>query len=931
MLLSPDDGNKDMLMRKSTIFLFGIFSVLTSAQETMVVGSVIDGTTLAPIPNVIITIEETLQTAHTDAEGKFNFITNVPLGEQILKVEKAGYITKRYPIIVYEGQTLDISDMMLDINVADSADMFIITLSDDELNDDTSGGADNISGLLHASQDVYQRTVAFEFSSSFFKLRGLDSENSSVLINGVEMNKLYNGRPEWSNWGGLNDVLRNQELFANLTPSNYTFGGILGSTHITIRASEYRQGGRITYSSSDRSYTNRVIASYATGLMNGGWSISTAVGRRWGAEGFQEATLYDSNSFFASVEKKINDQHSLNFSSFYAPNKRGKSSPNTQEVYDLKGTKYNEYWGYQNGEKRNSRIKEVKEPVFLLNHYWNLSAVTTLNTNIAYQFGKVGHSRLDYPGGGNPSSAYYQKLPSYALADKNGPDHAKAYQLEQAFIKDGQIDWNRIYDANITNADSGLNAAYTLYEDRNDDTQWTANTIITSDLTEHITLHGAVNYRHLKSENFAEIKDLLAATGVLNVDHFDNIQYDLQHPNRIVGEGDRFRYNYNLYAKIISGFGQVQFKFKKIDYFAALSVSNTTYQREGLYQHEIYASNSFGKGETLRFTGLGAKAGMTYKISGKHVVDVNAGYLSKAPSLRNTYANPRENHNLVKDITEEKMIATEASYIFRSAIVKTKLTGYYAKIKDANKISFYYADGLSSFEISENQTSAFVQEITQGIDKRHFGLEFGIEAQVTSAIKLKGVASLGQFTYANNPNLYLTSSSFANPSGIDFGATQLKNYKLASGPQSAGSVGFEYRDPEYWWFGATVNFFDNTYIDINPLTRTRNFYADADGLPFNDYDPEVAKQLLTQEKFNEYMIVNLVGGKSWKVNQYFIGFFASVNNLLDVAHKTGGFEQGRNANYRALKKDAALELPVFGSKYWYGRGTTYFLNAHIRF
>ena len=30
-----------------------------------------------------------------------------------------------------------------------------------------------------------------------------------------------------------------------------------------------------------------------------------------------------------------------------------KVSPNTQEVYDLKGTKYNEYWGYQDGEKRN--------------------------------------------------------------------------------------------------------------------------------------------------------------------------------------------------------------------------------------------------------------------------------------------------------------------------------------------------------------------------------------------------------------------------------------------------------------------------------------------------------------------------------------------------------------------------------------------------
>lgn len=918
-------------MQKSTIFLFGIFSVFTSAQETIVKGSVIDGTTHVPIPNVIITIEETLQTTHTDAEGEFIFSANIPLGEQILKVEKAGYITKRFPIIVNEGQTLDIRDMMLDINVADSVDMFIITLSDDELNDDTTDGADNISGLLQSSQDVYQRTVAFEFSSSFFKVRGLDSENSAVLINGIEMNKQYHGRPEWSNWGGLNDVLRNQELSSNWSPSHYTFGGALGSTHINTRASEYRKGGRLTYSSSDRSYTQRVIASYGTGLMKGGWTASAAVGRRWGDEGFQEASLYVSNSFFLSLEKKVNDNHSINFTSFYAPSRRGKSSPNTQEVYDLKGIKYNEYWGYQNGEKRNSRMKEVDEPIFMLNHYWNQSTKTTLNTNIAYQFGKVGNSRLDYPGGANPSPAYYQKLPSYALADKNGSDYAKAYQLEQAFLNDGQIDWTRIYDANMTNNNNGLHAAYALYEDRNDDTQFTLNTILSSDLNDHITLNGTINYRHLKSENFAEVKDLLGASGVLNVDSFDNIQYDLQYPNKIVGEGNRFRYNYNIYAHVISGFAQAQFKYKKVEYFAALSVANTSYQREGLYQHEIYATNSLGKGEKLSFTGVGAKAGVTYKLSGKHVLDVNAGYISKAPTLRNTYSNARENHNVVKNITKEKITSMDASYIFRSAMVKAKLTGYFSKIKDANKISFYYADGLSSFEISENQTSAFVQEILQGIDKTNFGGEFGIEAQVTSALKLKGVAALGQFTYTNNPNLYLTSSSFTNPNGIDFGKAMLKDYKLAGGPQSAFSVGFEYRDPDYWWFGATANFFDHAYIDINPLIRTRNFYSDADGLPFNDYDPELARQLLKQEKFDAYMITNLVGGKSWRINRYFVGFFASVNNLLNVAHKTGGFEQGRNANYRILNNDASNDIPVFGSKYWYGRGTTYFLNVYVSF
>ena len=929
-------------MKKSfLIFLLGIFTGFTAlAQQTIIKGSVKDAVTGQLLPNVTITIEETSMSVQTDTKGEFSFTKNVPLGEQVLNLSKPGYLTGRFPIVVNEGQTLEITDMFLNIDVSDSSGLFTITLSDDELNDDTSG-ADNISGLLSSSQDVFQRTAAFEFSSSFFRVRGLDSENGTVLMNGIEMNKMFNGRPQWSNWGGLNDVMRNQELTTGITPSAYTFGGILGSSNINVRASQYRRGGRVTYSSSNRSYTNRLMATYTSGVVEGGWAYALSVGRRWGNEGFQDGTFYDANSFFASVEKRINDKHSINVTGILAPNRRGKSSPNTQEIYDLKDIKYNEYWGYHDGEKRNSRVKRLVEPIVMLNHYWTISEKTSLNTNFGYQFGELGNSRLDYAGGANPSPAYYQKLPSYFLADNNGPDYAGAYVAEQEFINNGQIDWDRIYDANITNNLGGINAAYTLYEDRADDKQFTANTILNSELTENITLNASVNYKKLKSENFAEIIDMLgSSTGYLNVDSFDGYQYDMQNPDFVAFEGDKFRYNYNIDANVISTYANAQFKYNKVDFYLAGSYTNTQYQREGLFQHEAYENNSFGKGDKIKFNGIGAKAGFTYQLSGKQLFDINGAYLTKAPTIRNTFSNSRENHDIVgvnngvsingNEITEEKITSADASYIFRSPIVKARLTGYYTLIEDANEISFYYADGLSSVDINENNTSAFVQEVIQGVDKKHFGAELGIEAQVTPTIKLKGAASVGQYTYDNNPDLYLTSDDFSN-GFLDFGKANLKDYKIAGGPQRAYSAGFEYRDPDYWWFGATTNFFSNAYVDVSPLTRTENFYLDVDGLPFVDYDEEIARELLKQEKFNEYMVVNLIGGKSWKIDDYFVGFFASINNLLDKEYKTGGFEQGRNANYRELRDDVNNPKRVFGPKYWYGRGTTYFLNVYVRF
>ncbi|SEA14162.1 carboxypeptidase regulatory-like domain-containing protein [Bizionia paragorgiae] len=940
-------------MKKSLfIFLFGLissFSVL--AQETVVRGGVKDAVTDEAIPGVTIAIEGTELKEQTDGFGQFVFKSAVPFGEQMLKISKSGFLPKRYPIVVNEGQTLNIQDMTLEVDKGSQSDLFTITLSDDELNDDT-GGSDNISGLLSSSKDVFQRTAAFEFSSSFFRVRGLDSDNGTVLINGIEMNKFDTGRPQWSNWGGLNDVVRNQEFTSGLKPSTYNFGGVLGSTNIITRASSYREGGRITYSSSNRSYTNRLMASYASGLMEDGWAYTIMAGRRWGNEGYQDATLYDSNSFFASVEKKINEKHSINFTSIYAPNRRGKSSANTQEVYDLKGIKYNEYWGYLDGEKKNSRIKEVEEPILMLNHFWDISDKTSLNTNIGYQFGKIGNSRLDYPGGANPSPAYYQDLPSYALGDPDGPDYGAAYVAEQNFINNGQIDWDRIFDANLTNNISGNYAAYSLYEDRTDDKQWTFNSILTSEINENIILNASLNYKKLKSENFAEIIDLLGSTnGVLNVDSFSNSPFDENNPDAVAFEGDKFRYNYNLFANELAGYAQAQFKYSKVDFYLAASVSKTDYQREGLYKNGnqsisvdgVLINNSYGKGDKIEFTGFGGKAGLTYKLTGKHLFDVNAGYITQAPSIRNTFTNSRESHDYIGvingkksndiSITEEKISSLDLSYIFRSSIVNAKLTGFYTKIEDANEVSFFFTQGSST---------GFIQEVLAGVDKQHIGAELGLEAQVTPTIKLKGAASVGQYTYANDPSLYITSTSDdfvgqdeqgnqTNLSGTQLRTANLKDYKVAGGPQRAYSVGFEYRDPDFWWFGATANFFTNTYIDVSPLARSEEFYLDADGIPYNDYNEDIARDLLKQEKFDDYMVVNLVGGKSWKVGDKYVGFFASVGNLLDKKYKTGGFEQGRTADYRALKEDVGSPKRTFGSKYWYGRGTNYFVNVYLRF
>ena len=916
-------------MKRIISFVFMLLFLFSEMNaQNSIKGIVIDNDSKRPLKDVLIQLKNTGRTTTTKEDGAF-LMTNLKNGSFTLEVQLLGYETQRFPLEL-NSLPITLGKMRLFKDFKEALDLSIITITDDELYNDANA-ADNISGLLQASKDLFLRTAAFEFSASFFRIKGLDSGNGKVLINGIEMNKIYDGRPQWSNWGGLNDVLRNQEFSNGLTPVNYTFGGILGSTNMNTSASQQRPGTRISYSSSNRSYEHRVMATHSTGISKKGWSMTFSGSRRSGNEGFNEGTSYNAYGAFTSIEKKINDKHRVNFTGIFTPNRRGKSSPNTQEVFDLKGIKYNEYWGSLNGNRINSRIKDVNEPIIMLNHYWNLSEKSTLQTNVFYQFGKIGNSRLDFNRGSNPSPIYYQKLPSYSLRKNNLSD---AYRAQENIVNDGQLNWNTLFKANRTNASTNSENAYVLYEDRNDDKQFTLNAILNTEINNALSLNGKLTYKRFHSHNYAKVVDLLGGNGYLDINNFADtktkMQNDLLNPDRIVGKGEQFKYNFNLNATVISAFAQAQFKYNKIDFFVATNLSKITSQREGLYKNGRFENSSFGKSAALNFTNYGVKSGSTYKINGRNLIDMNVGYLTQAPTLRNSFSNARENNNSVENLQSEKIFSTDVSYIRRSPIITSRLTGYYTSIKEATEISFYFADGIGG------DNTAFVQEILSGIDKKQIGLEFGLEAQVTATIKLKGAAAMGRFTFANNPNLYLTSDRtnegvFDENGQSEEYTSNLNNYKIAAGPHNAFSVGFEYRDPNYWWFGATTNFFSNTFVDIAPLTRTSNFYTDADGLTFPNYDLNVAKGLLQQEKFNNYKVVNLVGGKSWKITKYYISVFATVNNLLNAAYKSGGFEQGRNANYNELRADKALQKPVFGNKYWYGRGATYFLNASISF
>ena len=901
-------------------------------QNPALKGKVIDAKSQKPLQNVVALIQSTNQSVLTDFDGNFVFQT-VPPGNQVLLVKTNGYSQQTYLLEPSTEETVDLGIIVLEEDITSEQQLSLVTITENDLGDDNSG-SESTSGLLQASRDTYQQAAAFNWGQARFRIRGLDNEYGTTMINGIVMNKIYDGRPQWSNWGGLNDATRNQEFSMGSAPSDYTFGGALGTQEINTRASFYRPGTRISMSGTNTNYSWRTMGTHASGMNKDGWAFVVSASRRWAEEGYFEGTDYAANSLFASVEKKINEKHSLNLTAIYAQNSRGKSSPNTDEVTNLMGIEYNSYWGYQNGKKRNSRDKDIEEPIVMLSHYWKLSDRTNLNTNVAFQTGSIGNSRLDYQLGNNPDKTYYRNLPSY-YNNLGGYSPEQLTAIGQGFQADAQLDWGAMYAANATSAFAGR-SVYVLYEDRTDDNLLNANSILQSSLSDNISLNAGVNFRKLRSHNFQNLLDLMGGQYFSDIDPFftgDAAQSDLNNPNRQVGENESYGYNYLLHALTFDGFTQFKFTYDKADFYLAQSFSRTEYQREGLYRNGIYANNSFGKGESITFENFGFKGGLTYKLSGRHYFDFNGLYQTKAPSLRNTFSNARVNNVLTTDIKSETIVSADGSYIVRMPKFKARLTGFYAKIKDATEVSFYYGE----FSDDAGDSDTFVSEITRGIDKQNMGAELGLEYQITSTIKATAAASYGQYIYSGNAKLKINDDALATTGSntlIDLGTTYIKDYFQPGMPQKAASFGLEYRAPQFWWIGANVNYLADSYIDISNVLRTNNFTINPSGDTYAGATPDAVREILKQEKFADFTLVNLTGGKSWRIskaNRNTVGFFASINNVFDVRYKTGGFEQSRKANFPDLQADNANGTPSFGAKYFYGYGRTAFVNFYINF
>ncbi|MDF1673240.1 MAG: TonB-dependent receptor [Vicingaceae bacterium] len=797
-----------------------------------------------------------------------------------------------------------------------------------DLSEDGQEGQD-VSGLLQSSRDVFTNVAGFNFSAARYRVRGYDSENFFVSMNGLNLNDPESGRAIWAFWGGLNDVTRYQESKPGISASSYSFGGIGGFSNINARASSIRKGSRISYASANRSYRHRAMITHGTGMMDNGLAVAVSASTRLSNEGYVEGTYYSGASYFLSIEKKLNNKHSLGVVAFGAPTVQGKRSISTQETYDLTGNNYyNSYWGYQNGEKRNSRVRNNHKPMVMLNHYFDVNEKTKLTSSAFYSFGKQGNTRLNWYGAADPRPDYYRNLPSYY----NQPGDEGVFQNLTSLWQNQdpsttQLDFDQMYFSNtknlftLNNANGGSTsltgnrAKYIIEEARNDVSHYGFNTVISHQKTDNLMLTGGLTVSLYKSNNFKVINDLLGADFWVDVDQFAErdfanesaAQSDVNNPNNVIYEGDRFGYDYDISVNTYSGFAQVEGTSAKIDWFTALSLSSTTFWRTGNMKNGLFPDNSEGDSEKQSHLNYGVKGGLVYKITGRHLIQLNGAYLTRAPFARNAFVSPRTRNEIVLGLEDEKIMSGDISYLVRYPKAKIRATSYYTSIKDKSWARSFYHDELNTF----------VNYMMTGVDQLFMGIEFGAEINITPTIIASGAFATGQFLYDSRPNATITQDNstelLAENKIIYF-----KNFRIGGIPQTASSIGIKYNSPKYWFTGVNFNYFTNAYLDANPDRRTEEALT-----KYVSADPQV-DDIIDQTKLDDDYVLNFFIGKSWRLkNKYYLRLNLNVNNVLDnTDFETGGFEQ--------LRYDQS-NVDKFPPRIGYMLGRTYFAMVTFQF
>ena len=820
----------------------------------------------------------------------------------------------------------------------DEAASFIFTES--QLDEDADVTQDVIQ--INSSTNLYTSNVGYLFSPMRFKFRALDQKYNDIYMNGVQVNSAENGRFSYSTIGGMNDATRSIDYASPFESNTFSMAALGGSNNYNFRASNYAAGHKVTLSALNRNYTARAMYTFGTGLNERGWAFFGTVGYRWAnmQTAAVQGTFYNSLAYFLSLQKKWGERHSLNITTWGNPTERAQQGASTDEAYWLANNYlYNPYWGYQNGEKRNSRVVNNYEPSLLLTWDFKIKDDLKLTTSFFSKYAMYSGTRLQYNNAQNPKPDYWKNFPSYnydvwGLTDGSNNDVAawqESYNYWTACRANRQIQWDKLYYANSQMNKVGGDAAYYMLARHNDLLAFNLGSTLNWDIDRFSKLQGGLQLASNTGFHYQTISDMMGAENLHNVNNYaigtyaesdSRVQYDMNKPGGSVGVGDRFGYDFNIVVQKATAWAQYVYDRGIAHSFVSAKIGGTQMWRDGKMRNGLFADNSYGKSGTARFLDGGVKVGTNLNLGKGNVVGIGLGYMTYAPSAYSNYGGSafqaaEMNNNYIDGLKVEHMFSAEIGYALTTSWMRANLTAYYNRGMHMNEWQNYYYDDVNSF--------TYVS--MTGVEKAFYGVELGLRFKVTSGLSIDLIGSMADAKYTKNTDVsYLLSTQGT----VTRETLYNKGMREASTPLTVGSIGINY-NVSGWWFNLKGNYYDRIYLSYAPSQRYQSTL-----IRTTSVDNDGRLIVPGQTKGHGGFMLDGSIGHQFRVAHNPLSVNLMLTNILNNRKLvSGGFEQSRSSytTDQATGEVSGQRTYNFQKNpmKYYVQGFNFMLNLNYRF
>ena len=807
-------------MKRLLLSLAVVSMAVTAMGQGALSGTLLDAESGQPLPGANIIEAGTTNGTISAVDGTFSFTTTAQSGTVVISF--IGYTSQTLPFNLSTGTSIGELSMELDaksidevvvtgygvIDVAKDREtpVAVSTIKLPEIIAKT--GNQEFPDIMKNTPSVYVASQAGGYGDSRVNIRGFSQENLALLFNGQPVNGMEDGKVYWSNWQGLSEIATAVQIQRGLGSSKLAISSVGATINVVTKATDMVAGGRVSAMFGNDKYM-KYVASYSTGLSEKGWGASFLLSH-WQGDGYNDGNNGKGQTYFLSIGYKPSEKHQFNFSMTGAPQWHYQNYTKSLSTYDRNGDgdidrdeqRYNNNWGYKNGEVYSFRENFYHKPVFNLNWDWNIGPKSALSTVLYASTGSGG-------GTGN-----YGSSSNMYIYDADGQiDFDQIEANNRAIVNDGSEDWHipgrtigSYGDAAIRRASMNMH-------------RWLGAVVnFNHEINENFAFNVGADFRTYFGSHFRLADNFWGLNGYWD-DNYNGAGFQENHPGGVVytqehaaspymfwtnrnrNMDDKLDYHNDERISYAGAFGQLEYKTQKLSTFVQAAVSTQAYQR---FDYHSYSDPNEQISEKLRHPGYNLKTGANYNINQAHNVFFNAGYYSRQPFFDDLFLNYQNTVN--EDVGNEGVLGLEVGYGYRSDLLDVSLNGYYTSWTDRQIRQTGDFDGDGNYDDVA---------IFENVAEKHSGVELEFEVKPIRALSIGGFASIGAWNYAGDVNARIYDED-RNPIGGASNTLYLDGVKVGDAAQSTYGLMANYKILKGLSVDMDWRFYDRLYAAIDP-------------------------------------------------------------------------------------------------------------------